>query len=491
MSNKKDIAIVFDCGATNVRVIAIGIDGNILASKSFKNSTYPDPFYPEGLIWDIDKIWSDLCEASQEVISEIEIERVAGVTVTTFGVDGTLVDRPGEMLYPVISWQCKRTEKIMESIGNYIPLEKLYSISGVYPYSFNTINKFIWLKENKPELLESAYRFLFFPSLLIKKLSGVMQNDITMSGTSMMLDIEAEKISTEICDTIGIDASIFGEIAPSGAQAGTVTKEAHKQCGIQEGIPVFFGGHDTQFAIFGSGASLNQAVLNSGTWEILMARSDAFKATNDELTQCLTTEKDAQKGKFNIGQNWLASGILEWFATNFYNQYTGDELYELMIKEASLIKPGQHNLQINPAFYNDSGNDSGGVISGLTINTHRSEIYRALLESLCYRLREGLEALEVAGNFKAEKIICVGGGSKNMLWNQLRADVCNLPIEIIEQKETTVLGAAMFVFASAGLFKSPEEARDFIDYNPQIINPSKDTEVYNELYEKYINFKLP
>ncbi len=32
-------------------------------------------------------------------------------------------------------------------------------------------------------------------------------------------------------------------------------------------IPVISSGHDTQFALFGSGADLNQPILSSGTWE--------------------------------------------------------------------------------------------------------------------------------------------------------------------------------------------------------------------------------
>ena len=56
-----------------------------------------------------------MCMASQKVISQINAEHIAGVTVTTFGVDGTLFDRSGKMLYPVISWQCERTNQYNEA----------------------------------------------------------------------------------------------------------------------------------------------------------------------------------------------------------------------------------------------------------------------------------------------------------------------------------------------------------------------------------------
>lgn len=486
---EKDIAIVFDCGATNVRVIAMDRSGKILASHTRSNETDEDPNFAGGRIWELEKLWGKLCEASKKVTAEIDTRRIAGVTVTTFGVDGTFVDEDANLLYPVISWQCQRTASIMNKIEKYLPLKAIYKISGVYPYAFNTINKMIWFKENRPDIIEQAHRFLFIPSLLINKLSGVLQNDATMMGTTMMADLGKRTFSNKILNAIGLDKEIFGSIGEPGHRAGEVHEEAAETSGLPKGLPVFLTGHDTQFAIFGSGAHLNQPVLSSGTWEVLMSRSKSFTASALELENNLTTEADAEKGIYNIGQNWLSSGVLEWFSNHFYPELSGSELYETMIREAEQEMPGSHNLSIDPAFYDDGSSANAGTISGLTIETRRSQLYRAFLESLAYRLREGLEALETAGNFKAERIICVGGGSKNKLWNQIRADVCNIPIQLIDQKETTVLGASMFVYAGAGLFKSAKEACKNIAYNPQLVYPSDNRAVYATLYQKYRAFK--
>jgi len=67
--------------------------------------------------------------------------------------------------------------------------------------------------------------------------------------------------------------------------------------------------------------------------------------------------------------------------------------------------------------------------------------------------------------------LCVGGGSKNRLWNKLRANCTGVPLKIISHKETTVLGASLFVQAACGNFSSPEEAREAIDYENEIIEP--------------------
>jgi L-fuculokinase len=98
--NSKDVIIVFDCGATNVRTVAVDTKGSILASESRPNNTRPDPEYEGGLIWDLQEIWSKLSETCKVVLSEVDRERVAGVSVTTFGVDGAFLDKDGNLAYP-------------------------------------------------------------------------------------------------------------------------------------------------------------------------------------------------------------------------------------------------------------------------------------------------------------------------------------------------------------------------------------------------------
>jgi len=131
MKNSGKMVLVFDCGATNIRVIAIDINGKIVAGKSYPNKVSKDPYFNGGLIWDVEEIWEKLCDASLQVTSQINKEDIAGVTFTTFGVDGALFDRNGEMLYPVISWQCNRTNAIMAAI------EPLYPDGGALQYERN------------------------------------------------------------------------------------------------------------------------------------------------------------------------------------------------------------------------------------------------------------------------------------------------------------------------------------------------------------------
>src|SRR5512133_2573050 len=199
-----------------------------------------------------------------------------------------------------------------------------------------------------------------------------------------------------------------------------------------------------------------------------MVRSESFNTRKTQLIMGITTEFDSRPGLYNIGNQWVASGILEWAKKTLYPDIR-EEVYETMISGAEKVPPGSNGVKIIPKFYEELKGKPGGQILGLTMESTRDEIYRAMLEALSERLAQGKKALEEAGGFRTETIICVGGGSKNRLWNQLRADYAGVPLRIIDQKETTVLGASLFVQAACGNFSSPEEARNSIDYNTQII----------------------
>lgn len=438
MSHK--IIIVLDCGATNVRSVAINEKGQIIAQKSYPNHTWSDPYFAGGLIWDVDEIWNKLVKATKQVLSLINKNEIVGITVTSFGVDGAPMKKSGEMLYPVISWACQRTAPIMENIEKYIPLEKLYEISGVNTFSFNTINKLVWFKENKDEILDQMDHFVFMPSLLIHKLTGEFVTDITMAGTSMMTDIKTRDFSEEIIEAIGVENK-FPPLIEPGEVVGKINQKTSKETGIPAGIPVVAAGHDTQFAVFGSGAKENEVVLSSGTWEILMARTANIKTNKELLNQGVTIEFDAIPGLYNPGLQWLGSGILEWIRNTFYTAESNQkDIYDLMVMEAEKASSGKLNIELD--FLNENG-----ILSGLGINTKREEVYRAALEALAKKTKNSLQILEKAGGFTAESIIVVGGGSKNKLWNQLREKELDIPVKIIEQEETTVLGAAQIALA--------------------------------------------
>jgi len=446
---KKKNILVFDCGATNVRAVAVNENGKIAAIYSLPNATCPDPQFPSGLVWNVDEIWQKLCSCTHAVLNKVDPEYISAITITTFGVNGAPVDRNGKLLYPVISWQCQRTVPIMDNIEKYIPMYRLYEISGVNKYSFNTINTLLWLKENHPDCIAKMEGFLFMPSLFIHKLTGQLVNDATMAGTSMLTDIKTRTFSDEILAGIDIPNRFF-RTEEAGKLVGELLSRPASELGLQPGLPVVIGGHDTQLALIGSGAGENEAVLSSGTWEILMTRSRNVDLNKNTFLAGLTNELDAVPGLYNTGIQWLASGVLEWIKNLFYSKeltLTPEKVYDIMICEASESNTG--NIRFKPDL-----NINEGMISNIGIHTSRQEIYRAALEALAAKTKESLELLQQTGKFKARSLIVAGGGSKNKLWNQIRADKLGIPVKLVKQTETTVVGAALFAYVAIGTFPS-------------------------------------
>lgn len=89
--------------------------------------------------------------------------------------------------------------------------------------------------------------------------------------------------------------------------------------------------------------------------------------------------------------------------------------------------------------------------------------------------------LEKIGEFRTRELLLVGGGSRNGLWNQIKADVLNLPIKVIDEAETTVLGAALFAWHATGYYASAEEARSQVNYRYQYYQPGQQQPLYQAL----------
>lgn len=467
---KNEVILVLDCGATNVRAIAVDRQGKIVARASTANaseSAYENAAWHQ---WSLEAILQRFAECCRRLAAELAHCRIRGITVTTFGVDGALVDEQGELLYPTISWKCPRTLAVMENIGRIMTPQRLQEISGVGAFSFNTLYKLVWLKENHPQLLEKAHAWLFISSLINHRLTGAFTTDVTMAGTSQMLDLHQRDFSPAILGAAGIPRRLFPALVEAGEQTGVLQHAAATLLGLPAGIPVFSAGHDTQFALFGAGAQQDEPVLSSGTWEILMVRSARVNTSLLSQYPGSTCELDSRAGLTNPGMQWLASGVLEWVRQLLWSAETP---WQTLIDEARRIPEGAGGvtMQCDLLACQNAG------WQGVTLNTTRGHFYRAALEGLAVQLRNNLRTLETIGHFKASELLLVGGGSRNLLWNQIKANMLNIPIKVLDDAETTVAGAAMYAWSGAGEFATPEEARAQVNYHYRYFYPQTEPEL--------------
>ncbi|MGR5221236.1 L-fuculokinase [Vibrio parahaemolyticus] len=473
------IALILDCGATNVRAIAVDQKGDIVASHYVSNETIQNGTQH---VWDFQQIWRKLVDCAKTVTAQINSTDIAAVSVTTFGVDGAPFDKEGQQIYPVISWKCSRTSTVIEQVSQDLDRDELYLANGVGDYSFNTLFKLKWLKEHEPKVYKNMDKWVFISSMLNQKLTGVWTTDRTMAGTSMMTDLDTGDWNEGVLQYLELNRSHFPPMVEAGEIIGTLKEDIAFLLGIPAKTPVVSAGHDTQFALFGSGVKENQPFLSSGTWEILMARSPRPTLHPDYLKDGMTTELDAKNGLFNPAIQWLSSAVMEWVANTYFSDIkNSDNKYATMVAEGEAAPIGCNGVRFNPSFLLDATGKGNGAITGLSINTTRGEIYRAALEGLAFQLKTSLESLSNTCHLNNEFLMVVGGGSRNKLWNQIRADVTGIPIHVVDQPEATVTGAAMYALGGSGVFIDACQAQEWMKPGYQVVTPSKGQVDYAEL----------
>ena len=108
------------------------------------------------------------------------------------------------------------------------------------------------------------------------------------------------------------------------------------------------------------------------------------------------------------------------------------------------------------------------------------------MEGAAFALRHNIEAAAAAG-FETDSILCVGGGARSRLWNQIKADVLQFPVRVPTEGTGAPLGDAMAAGVAVGVFPGIAAAVKHVltvrdEYGP---NGSVAT-LYDELYRIYV-----
>jgi len=489
-TNREEVVLVFDCGATNLKAVAVDPQGRIIAHASRSNSPKPQrDGKPGWLIWDLEEIMRRLCEGAREVSKKVDPKNIKAVTVTTWGADGAPVRRDGTLTYPPISWLCPRTEETIKSIEEKMSAWEIFQVTGYQVIPFNTLLRLIWLRENAPKALEEAHNWLMMPGLIAHRLTDQFHIDPTSASTMMAMDLKKRDWSSSMLEFAGIDTSFFPEWREPGEIVGYITDEAEKKSNIPAGVPVVAGGHDTQFALFGSGAKMDEAIVSSGTWEILGVRAETFNPSMTAFEDGVIFEADVQPGLWNPQLLMMGSGVLEWVLDKVFPTPSEDK-YELMIREAESVPAGSEGIIFIPSFVRESGPTrkygTMGTLLGLTLRTSRGQLLRAAIEGLSFQLRQALRILTETTALEIKGIRVVGGGSKNPLWNQIRADVTGLPVITTEQKEYTTVGAALYAFIGIGRYRSPEDATKHVFSQQSVFRSGRNQSIYQNVFRCYM-----
>lgn len=444
--------IGIDAGTTNQKAIIFDKDGHIV-SQAIRPS--PLTSYPDGsAVYDADAVWEQICALLRCVTAQLDDEarrRIAGVAVTGMAEAGVPLDSGGEALYPFVAWYDPRTIPYADWWQEHFSPQRIAAVTGLRVQHIFSVNKLMWLRDNEPDVWRKMCRWCCMEDFIGLRLTGALKMDYSIGSRTMMMDMTGKDWSSEILDAAGVPAGVLPELVPSGSLVGHVTRRAAMATGLAAGTPVFAGGHDHVCGALACGVTRDGVVLDScGTAEeILVSTADPGYARSLGA-EGYNVGCHAAPGLFYMAGGIPASGgTVDWFCKQFPD--SGD---------AAPSKAGANGLLFLPHLRGSSSPTrdpaSRGAFLGIRHFHTRADFMQAVYEGLCYEFRMGLGRL--TGQAAPEKIVAIGGGTKNERWIQLKADVTGLPIEIPAIQEATALGAAMLAAIGAGAYRSADEA---------------------------------
>jgi L-ribulokinase len=184
---------------------------------------------------------------------------------------------------------------------------------------------------------------------------------------------------------------------------------------------------------------------------------------------------------------------LAWFVKAFPRADDIGASFRLYNADAAERKPGANHLLAldwwngNRVPLADSG--LSGMLVGLTAETTAVDIYRALIEALCFGARTVLDLFE-AGGLGIKRIILTSGlAQNNPLLVQIMADVFGRSVEVPDIDNATAVGAAIHGAVAAKIVAGFAQgsaaygARTFTLYEPR----PRSAAAYRALYQNYRN----
>ena len=454
----EEVLIGIDLGTTNIKVAAFDAKGALLALANNPTPVhYPRPGWAE---FQPPEIWDTLCRGLRQVTDEIEKPgRIQAIATASMGEAGVLVDEKGNWLSSIIAWFDNRTGPQARWWEENFGAEKLFQITGLPLHPMFSIHKLMWLKDNQPELLEQAKKWLCMEDLVIHQLTGEYATSQSIASRTMALDIKQRVWSDWIFEKAGIDADLMPPAVPSGQVVGEVTDQASKVTGLPPGTKVVTGGHDHVCGALAAGIVEPGVMLDSsGTTESFLVNVEEPVLAPELCQAGYAYGCNVIPDRYILFGFIISSGIiLEWL-----KDVLGFGSVAEMAAEAEDAPLGCHGAMLLPHFRGSGtpDNDSGsrGAFVGLTTSTSRSDLVRAVLEGICYEMQCNIQFFEHWLGTKIEKIRAIGGGAKNPFWCQMKSDISGKPLEVTEVTESTACGAAMLAGIGAGVFSGVGEA---------------------------------
>ena len=345
------------------------------------------------------------------------------------------LDGEGRPLRPAILYADRRPSCHLAAIESH----EEYKASGWRAYSGDFLPQLVWLRSEHADVYANAQWLFDATGYLSFLLTGEATLDRYTAFTCYAFP-DARTLPATLFGKMRVHEKKLGRVVEPGELLGTVLPEF----GLN-GAQVVSVSYDSVAAYLGSPLCQPGDALDiSGTVTSIGVLSG-------------TRIVDVARRVFSIPYKaqWLVRGstamsgpVLEWAANTL-----GFSALDEFAAAAATAPPGSNGVVFIPFL---AGARSPvwlpspcGVFHGLTAQSSRSDMARAVYEGLCYSLRHIVETIEACGAHVG--LIQLGGGlSRSPLLNQMKADVLGKPVRPQVDTEVTTLASATIAARAFG-----------------------------------------
>ncbi len=325
----------------------------------------------------------------------------------------------------------------------------------------------LWLEDR--EVYEAAYGFIEATDWIVWHLTGNERRSACTAGYKACWSESEGLPSNEFFEAAYPGFShpaekLGADFHQLGSAAGSLRADVASRIGLNDATPMAVGNVDSFVSMPGAG------VDEPGTFLIVIGTSICDLVIHPEEIRLPGITGVVQDGilpgfyGYEAGQ--VAVGdMLAWFVDEIGGAdgaVGGEDPYEELEQAAAKLRPGETGLVAldwwngNRSILADA--DLTGVIAGLTLQTTKVQIYRALLESIAFGSRRVIENFEEHGLRLGDIIACGGIAEKSPLMMQLLADTSGRPVHVPASSQIPARGAALFGAVAAGHFPDIEAA---------------------------------
>ena len=483
MGATKAAFIGIDVGTTAVKAVLVLEDGSQIAEYQHEYqvlSPRQNWYEQEPETW-----WEGTKLVLARVVEWIR-NRPEKIEIKALSLAGQMhssvfLDEDDRAIRPAILWNDSRTSSQCNEITDRLGLDGLRDTVGNLVLEGFTAPKILWVLQNEPRNYERIRQIIMPKDYVRFRLTGQIATDPSDASGTVLYDVRRLRWSERMVSELGLDLELLPTVIPSTDIAGMVSCEGSEATLVPEGTPVICGGADNPMGAIGSG------VVSPGTMQSSIGTSGTILAPTNvpyiEDTMRLHTFCHCITDTWYLMGTILSAGnSLKWLKSVI----SPNASYENMVTGAETVALGAESLIFLPYMSGERTphNDpkARGAFVGLNLSHRPEHLTRAVLEGVCFALRDSVELAESIG-VSSESVIAIGSGGQNRFWRRLQSDIFNLPIHVTNRNGGPSYGAAMVAAVGAGFFNNLQEPVDKWLELCDVVEPiPSNVAIYSELY---------